>query len=65
MQEEKAATMELNKIIQNEERIDSILKEAAEGYGDLIAAALIHKVSLKSLQARVIELRDLRIAWIS
>ena len=57
--------MKLNKIIQNEERIDSILKEAAEGYGDLIAAALIHKVSLKSLQARVIELRDLRIAWIS
>lgn len=57
--------MKLNKIIQNEERIDSILKEAAEGYGDLIAAALIHKVSLKSLQARVSELRDLRIAWIS
>jgi len=57
--------IELNKIIQNEERIDSILKEAAEGYGDLIAAALIHKVSLKSLQARVIELRDLRNAWIS
>ncbi|VVB68240.1 Uncharacterised protein [uncultured archaeon] len=57
--------MKLNKIIQNEEPIDIILKEAAEGYGDLIAAALIHRVSLKSLQARVIELRDLRITWIS
>ena len=57
--------IELNKIIQNEARIDSILKEAAEEYGDLIAAALIHKVSLKSLQARVIELHDLRNAWIS
>jgi len=57
--------MKLNKIIQNEEPIDSILKEAAEGYGDLIAAALNHRVSVKSLQARVIELRDLKVAWIS
>jgi len=45
--------------------VDDILKEAAEGYGDLIAAALVHNVSVKSLQTRVVELRDLRAAWIS
>jgi hypothetical protein len=49
----------------NEELADSILKEAAEGYGDLIAAAKIHKVSVRSLQARLIQLRDLRVKWIS
>jgi len=45
--------------------MDDILKEAADGYGDLIAAALVHDVSVKSLQTRVVELRDLRAAWIS
>ncbi|MFZ3147677.1 MAG: hypothetical protein WA137_01400 [Methanothrix sp.] len=48
-----------------DEIVDDILKEAAEGYGDLIAAALVHNVSVKSLQTRVVELRDLRAAWIS
>jgi hypothetical protein len=42
------------------EIIDDILKEAAGGYGDLIAAALAHNVCVKSLQNRVVELRDLR-----
>ena len=45
--------------------MDDILKEAADGYGDLIAAALVHNVSVRSLQTRVVELRDLRVAWIS
>lgn len=45
--------------------MDDILKEAADGYGDLIAAALVHKVSVRSLQTRVVELRNLRVAWIS
>ena len=45
--------------------MDDILKEAADGYGDLIAAALVHDVSVKSLQTRVVELRNLRAAWIS
>jgi len=45
--------------------MDDILKEAADGYGDLIAAALVHKVSVKCLQTRVTQLRDLRAAWIS
>ncbi len=56
--------MRLNKIMINEELMDGILKETAEGYGDLIAAALIHKVSVESLQARAIRLRDLRVKWI-
>jgi hypothetical protein len=47
------------------EIMDGILKEAADGYGDLIAAALVHNVSVKSLQTRVVELRDLRATWIS
>ena len=45
--------------------MDGILKEAADGYGDLIAAALVHNVSVKSLQTRVMELRHMRVAWIS
>lgn len=49
----------------DDEIMDNILKEAADGYGDLIAAALVHNVSVKSLQTRVVELRDLRAAWIS
>lgn len=48
--------MHLNKEISNDEFMDDILQEAADGYGDLVAAARIHKVSLKSLQARLMEL---------
>jgi len=43
---------------------DEILKEALEGYGDLIAAARVHNVCAKSLQNRVNELRVKRISWI-
>jgi len=57
--------MQLIKKFVNVEIMDDILKEAADGYGDLIAAALVHDVSVKSLQTRVVELRDLRAAWIS
>ena len=49
----------------NDELIDGILKEAADGYGDLIAEALVHDVTLKSLEMRVRELRLMRVAWIS
>jgi hypothetical protein len=49
----------------DDEMVDDILKEAADGYGDLMAAALDHKVSVKSLQTRVVQLRDLRVTWIS
>ena len=56
--------MQLNYML-NEEVIDDILKEAIEGYGDLVAASKIHRVSVKSLQARVTQLRDLRVTWIS
>ena len=45
--------------------VDEILKEASDGYGDLIAAALVHNISLNSLQNRVMELRHKRISWIS
>jgi len=49
----------------DDEMMDGILKEAADGYGDLIAEALVHNVTLKSLEMRVKELRLLRVAWIS
>jgi hypothetical protein len=58
-------TMRLIEKFTDVEIMDGILKEAADGYGDLIAAALVHNVSVKSLQTRVVELRDLRAAWIS
>jgi hypothetical protein len=49
----------------DDELMDGILKESADGYGDLIAEALVHNVTLKSLEMRVKELRLLRVAWIS
>ena len=49
----------------DDELMDGILKEAADGYGDLIAEALVYNVTLKSLEMRVKELRLLRVAWIS
>jgi hypothetical protein len=49
----------------NEELVDDILKEAADGYGDLMASALDHNVSVLSLQTRIVELRNLRAKWIS
>jgi hypothetical protein len=58
-------TMQLTEKFVDIEAVDGILKEAADGYGDLIAAALVHNVSVKSLQTRVVELRNLRAAWIS
>ena len=58
-------TMQLTEKFIDVEIVDGILKEAADGYGDLIAAALVHNVSVKSLQTRVVELRDLRATWIS
>ena len=57
--------MQFSKDIVNDEMMDGILKEAADGYGDLIAEALVHNVTLKSLEMRVSELRLMRVAWIS
>ena len=57
--------MQFTKKLINDEMMDDILKEAADGYGDLIAASLDYNLSVKSLQTRVVELRDLRVAWIS
>jgi hypothetical protein len=57
--------MQFTKKFVDDEIMDDILKEAADGYGDLIAAALVHNVSVKSLQTRVVELRNLRATWIS
>ena len=58
-------TMQITEKFVDDEIMDDILKEVADGYGDLIAAALVHNVSVKSLQTRVVELRDLRATWIS
>ena len=41
---------------QTRKGLDDILKEATEGYGDLMAASIVHQVSLKSLQSRLKEL---------
>jgi len=57
--------MQFKKNIVNDEVLDDILKEAADGYGDLTAAALVHRVSMNALQARVLTLRRLGVAWIS
>lgn len=37
--------------------LDSALKEEAEGYGDLVAISLVHKVSMKALRSRLKELQ--------
>lgn len=57
--------MQITEKFVDDEIMDDIFKEVADGYGDLIAAALVHNVSVKSLQTRVVELRDLRATWIS
>lgn len=37
--------------------LDRALKEEAEGYGDLVAMSLVHKVSMRSLRSRLKELQ--------
>ena len=44
-------------VVQN---LDSTLKEAAEGYGDLVAISVVHKVSMRALRSR---LKELQIEW--
>jgi hypothetical protein len=57
--------MQLNRNLLEDQSLDDILKEAAEGYGDLMAAALIHKVNVEALQSRLRELQHRRAPWIS
>jgi hypothetical protein len=33
--------------------LDRILTDASEGYGDLVAASVVHNVSVKALQSRL------------
>jgi hypothetical protein len=63
-QREIVIAMKLVKKLLDEEILDDILKEAADGYGDLIAAALVHNVSVLSLRTRAAQLRNLRATWI-
>ncbi len=56
--------MQLNQNLLEDQSLDDILKEAAEGYGDLMAAALVHKVNVKVLQSRLRELQCRRAPWI-
>ena len=37
--------------------LDSILKEEAEGYGDLMAISVVHNLSMKNLRSRLKELQ--------
>jgi hypothetical protein len=57
--------MQLTEKINDEDELDDILRNAADGYGDLIAAALSHNVSLLSLQKRLSELRNIKAKSIS
>ncbi|MGC9514728.1 hypothetical protein [Methanocrinis sp.] len=41
--------------------LDSTLKDAAEGYGDLMAISVVHNVSVKSLRSRLKELEMERV----
>lgn len=58
-------TIQITEKFVDDEIVDDILKEVADGYGDMIAAALVHNVSVKSLQTRVVKLCDLRETRIS
>jgi len=57
--------IQFTKKVIDDDFVDEILMEASDGYGDLIAAALVHNISLNSLQNRVMELRHKRVSWIS
>lgn len=49
--------MELDMNPAKRERLDFLLKEASEGYGDLVATSMVHKVSLIALRSRLRELQ--------
>jgi hypothetical protein len=49
--------MELDMNPTKTERLDSLLKEASEGYGDLVATSMVYKVSLRDLRSRLRELQ--------
>jgi len=51
------ADMELDTNPAKRKRLDSLLEEASEGYGDLVAASMVHKVSLSALRSRLKELQ--------
>lgn len=57
--------MQLIKKIHDKSELDDILRNAADGYGDLIAAALSHNVNLLSLQKRLSELQNIKAKRIS
>lgn len=57
--------MQLIEKIHDESELDDILRNAADGYGDLIAAAVSHNVSILSLQRRLSELRNIKAKRIS
>jgi len=37
----------------SEENLERTLKEAAEGYGDLVAISVVHNVSMRTLRSRL------------
>ncbi len=44
-------------ISRSEEKLDRTLREAAEGYGDLVAISVVHHVSMEALRSRWKELQ--------
>ncbi|HPY73248.1 MAG: hypothetical protein PHN90_07750 [Methanothrix sp.] len=47
----------LNQISTAVGNLDEPLKDAAEGYGDLMAISVVHKVSMRDLRSRLKELQ--------
>jgi hypothetical protein len=45
--------MSQNHDIIDNNALDHILTDASEGYGDLVAASVVHNVSVKALQSRL------------
>ena len=42
------------------QNLDHMLKEASEGYGDLMAISVVNKVSIEVLRSRLAELQNYR-----
>lgn len=47
----------LNQKSKEVQNLDEPLKDAAEGYGDLMAISVVHKVSMRALRSRLKELQ--------
>ncbi|GEM_PF-1302175 len=42
----------------SEENLERTLKEAAEGYGDLVAISVVHNISMRTLRSRLKKIQE-------